>query len=91
MRNVVLAALRRALADAEQLLPERIVAGRGLLTRAETLLAALAERGCTIFRPRKLEGPPLALALGITETIVENASTVRPAIASRSSRSTAPA
>ena len=90
-RNVVLADLRRARvvridavgtsADlegalaADHLSPERIVAGRGLLSRVEHLLADLPERSRTIFRMRKVEGlsqRDIACTLGITETIVEN-------------------
>lgn len=68
--------LERALAaDADQLSPERIVAGRGLLARVDSLLASLPERSRTIFRLRKLEGlsqRDIAAELGVTETIVEN-------------------
>ncbi len=90
-RNVVLTELRRARvvridavgssADLEHALaadplsPERIVAGRGLLSRVELLLSALPERSRTIFRMRKVDGlsqRDIAQTLGITETIVEN-------------------
>ncbi|TXC72115.1 sigma-70 family RNA polymerase sigma factor [Sphingomonas ginsenosidivorax] len=90
-RNVVLTELRRARvvridavgssADlehalaADDLSPERIVAGRGLLSKVEQLLADLPERSRTIFHLRKVEGMSqrdIAGRLGVTETIVEN-------------------
>lgn len=90
-RNVVLAELRRArvvrieaagsAADmeaaiaADALTPDRVVGGRWLLGRVETLLAMLPERARTAIRLRKIEGlsqRQIAERLGVTETIVEN-------------------
>lgn len=90
-RNVVLADIRRArvvrieaagsLADiapaliADELDPERIVAGRGLLGHVEALIGALPDRARAILRLRKLDGlsqREIAERMGVTETIVEN-------------------
>lgn len=61
--------------EADQLSPDRVVGGRWLLTRVETLLAALPDRARSAIRLRKIEGlsqREIAARLGVSETIVEN-------------------
>lgn len=90
-RNVVLEQVRRSrvvsietvseIAELERAMPqdmispERMLAGRRALARVEQLISALPERGCRIFRLRKIDGlsqKEIAEKLGVSESIVEN-------------------
>src|SRR5690606_7927027 len=68
-----LADLERAMPE-DTISPERVLAGRRLLSRLEELIAGLPERGRRVIRLRKIEGLTQrenADQLGVSQPIVE--------------------